>query len=499
MDQIIGKQSMLQMICSTVSQQVRTDPNLFQNTGELIVDQVLRAQWGFSGVINENMLVGNPNVTSLYAMDDALPYPFEWASYVLDDQRGNAGMNYTFNYSMSQDYIDQDPGSYVSFLNSENIRYFYDQYNIGQYGSIIDRFDFDNEKTVDLFAAYLDDLIEHFLFQNTTSEIIGMGTMLYKEINATYGFIAQTLPLQLASRVMASDLAAAGGSCTSYVVQSGLTTEQVTKVCNDVDFTNPNSLLILINATWYGGDYLTYVYDTYGFDAQTWAAFMDTSTDTTFGYMLEMTTLPSIAKQYSCHSSTNCTALELGALQWGSSGVTKNPAPEWSSTYVPTADTLAGWGDASWAPYNDVTRNPEYFFYAVNPDTQGTLDKKTAMRIVNGNQNFYGLMNKITCQSLMNAYYNKNSTITDLFQNYYRVSMPEFDLANFILSLRKDMQWRFFTNTYIQYTASELMFGYASNSADMLSQGSYYNGDNLGLDNFTSPIFHGVDGLMAST
>jgi hypothetical protein len=40
------------------------------------------------------------------------------------------------------------------------------------------------------------------------------------------------------------------------------------------------------------------------------------------------------------------------------------------------------------------------------------------------------------CQTLMIGYYNANATVTDGFQTYYGA---DFDLTNFIESLRKDI------------------------------------------------------------
>jgi hypothetical protein len=54
---------------------------------------------------------------------------------------------------------------------------------------------------------------------------------------------------------MASNLAASGNDCAFYVDQSTCPAEKTTLICNMVDFSDPSSLQLFINATWYGGEY----------------------------------------------------------------------------------------------------------------------------------------------------------------------------------------------------------------------------------------------------
>ena len=58
------------------------------------------------------------------------------------------------------------------------------------------------------------------------------------------------------------------------------------------------------------------------------------------------------AQWYDCISSYNCTGLELAAMQWGRTGVTKAsgifttalPIGIDENPYTPSSDTVAAWG-----------------------------------------------------------------------------------------------------------------------------------------------------------
>lgn len=141
-----GPQSMLTMIVNVLSQQIRTDPTLFQSSGTINVLEITQAQWGNCGPIYNNLLVGLPTTYSLANMDEVFSYPPEFGAYILDPIYGNSSQSYGFNITMSRDLLSADPTSFVSFLNSENMQYFYETYEIGEYDSLKQRFGFDNDK-----------------------------------------------------------------------------------------------------------------------------------------------------------------------------------------------------------------------------------------------------------------------------------------------------------------------------------------------------------------
>lgn len=116
-----------------------------------------------------------------------------------------------------------------------------------------------------------------------------------------------------------------------------------------VDFTSPPSLLYFLNSTWYDaawvttdeenmvypGEYQQWLMDTFGFTEAIYNAFYDSSTSTSFGAFLG-SALQEIADNYGClNGVSNCTGLDLGAIQWGAATVTKAPSDNWDKTYFP--------------------------------------------------------------------------------------------------------------------------------------------------------------------
>ena len=61
-----------------------------------------------------------------------------------------------------------------------------------------------------------------------------------------------------------------------------------------------------------------------------------------FGSQLK-TVCANVASKYACVNPANCTSAELVNLQWGSSGVTRNPVNV-DLYYTPESDTTADWG-----------------------------------------------------------------------------------------------------------------------------------------------------------
>ena len=65
------------------------------------IAQTLTSQWGFAGVTTGDYinLSGVPSVLSVADLNDDVPYPPEWAAYVLDPTRGNAAADALYNAS----------------------------------------------------------------------------------------------------------------------------------------------------------------------------------------------------------------------------------------------------------------------------------------------------------------------------------------------------------------------------------------------------------------
>lgn len=96
-----------------------------------------------------------------------------------------------------------------------------------------------------------------------------------------------------------------------------------------------------------------------GITTEQQTSFYDPSVTDSFGSVYAQA-LTEISAQYGCADAANCTSSELSGLQYGSLGVTQNPSDTWSSTYMPEADTVAGWGNSAWYPYGLWTEPVEY-------------------------------------------------------------------------------------------------------------------------------------------
>ena len=144
---------------------------------------------------------------------------------------------------------------------------------------------------VELFHSYLDELIEHFLQQNSTYgyDVIAMSELMAKNMNATVGYLARTLPITVASRVTAINIANDdSATCESFFTQAGvgLTEEQAEANCVDVDLSDPNQVRDWMNATWYKNDpqYMNDFAEKYGLDAKTSAQYFFFPMPGYFGY-----------------------------------------------------------------------------------------------------------------------------------------------------------------------------------------------------------------------
>ena len=159
-----------------------------------------------------------------------------------------------------------------------------------------------------------------------------------KHINETLSYLNETLPLDLATRVMASKIKASGNDCAFYFVQATVDPKDAVTICDGVDFTDPNTLKYYMNATWYGSydcpQAVAMIAKTGITQVQYYYFYFPAAAPLGFGAVLS-DTLNDIADNYNCardatcgKSSTdttvacNCTAEAISSLQWGSLGIT---------------------------------------------------------------------------------------------------------------------------------------------------------------------------------
>ena len=160
-----------------------------------------------------------------------------------------------------------------------------------------------------------------------------MSSLMNQNWQETVVYLNTTLPITLASRVLASSFAAGSTTCVDYWKAAGARNAKAEQYCDGVDITNPNGVYHFLNASWYSwseNDAKNLI----GCTTTQLENFYDTSDADSFGSAILAATTQ-ISTWYGCVSATNCTAQELTALQWGSYGVTNNPNPAWGQLYTP--------------------------------------------------------------------------------------------------------------------------------------------------------------------
>jgi len=84
-------------------------------------------------------------------------------------------------------------------------------------------FSFDNWTQVEMFNTYLDQMVDHFLLQNTTYDIIALSSLMDRNLNDTERYLEEQLPVNVASRVTTSLIQSNSLTCSSFFVVAGMT------------------------------------------------------------------------------------------------------------------------------------------------------------------------------------------------------------------------------------------------------------------------------------
>ena len=85
-------------------------PGLDMHGSSVDVPSASRSQWGFAGLTagDDISLSGVPLFYSIADLNADLPYPPEFAAFVMDPTRGNATKDYLLNYTTSRDDFNRD-------------------------------------------------------------------------------------------------------------------------------------------------------------------------------------------------------------------------------------------------------------------------------------------------------------------------------------------------------------------------------------------------------
>jgi len=121
--------------------------------------------------------------------------------------------------------------------------------------------------------------------------------------------------------------------------------------------------MVFVNQTWYSN--LTDTYDLFG-NAYQLYNFYDGSDPNSFQSALDKVCLQN-AEHFGCtRNTTNCTAAELAAMQWGSYSVTDNPRSNSTENdyYMPKSVTLFNWTHGY--PIPGIEEPLEYYYFTID-------------------------------------------------------------------------------------------------------------------------------------
>ena len=80
------------------------------------------------------------------------------------------------------------------------MRFFYQQYELGNYHAIKGLFHLDSRAQIDALHDYLDDMITDFLTQGSTYDNIVFGSLMQKALNQSLAQLERVLPLEVTAR-----------------------------------------------------------------------------------------------------------------------------------------------------------------------------------------------------------------------------------------------------------------------------------------------------------
>lgn len=219
MNLALGSGSMLLQIAATVYNRILLSPSLNQH-GKVKLEEVVPYQWGFSGITAgaDINLAGVTDFYSVAALNDQMPYPPEFFAYVMDPTRGASTSEYALNTTVSERDFSRDISELTTFLILDSVKEFYVAYESNDISTMYNHFQFKDWTQAEMFHSYLGELVDHFLVQNTTYDIIALASLMDLNLQNSYEYLAEQLPVNVAARVTASLIKAAGTTCVDYFV-----------------------------------------------------------------------------------------------------------------------------------------------------------------------------------------------------------------------------------------------------------------------------------------
>ena len=140
-----------------------------------------------------------------------------------------------------------------SLLNPDNIHELFLDFTYKRYDTIRKRFLLTSNDQVMALHAYLLDMIEKFLQQDEEYIAVAYAQILQRTMSNSWHDIDRVLPLELAARSIAYQVASNNYTCEDFMAQVPDYTMGDT-ICKRYNMTIPNKAKLYINATWYGAN-----------------------------------------------------------------------------------------------------------------------------------------------------------------------------------------------------------------------------------------------------
>jgi len=239
-----------------------------------------------------------------------------------------------------------------TLLNPDNMYQFYFNYNFDQDAIVTD---------TGLSLEQIEPMHKYLNYLGAQMGVSVYGTTIAKSADWGMHLLRVHLPLELATRSLALFNSLEGLDCGSYMRVAEIEQSSIDVACANYNFTNVTELKTFVNATWYND--FSSLEPLTGLTTKQVQAFYNPTTNASFQNVLDQID-QSNAEFFGCtQNTTNCTAEELAAKQWGSYSITNNPhkreEPEFY--YMPACTTLFGWTDNF--PIPGVTEPLEYAYY----------------------------------------------------------------------------------------------------------------------------------------
>jgi hypothetical protein len=256
MPNIVSENSILGYVTTNLSVTILNDADLGQHGFEIDGFLLTQIQWGSCAILGnpDISLASTPIIRSLgdFNIDTVFTTQPEFGFYVLNN---GGGAEDILDNEQVQVVFANDTSSYQTLLNPDNMRQFYTDYAGGSYDNIKTRFTLKSDTQVDFMHKYLEAMIKNFIQFGKEYEPSALGMLMAKSVNSSYALLEDNLPIELATRNLASNFNQNALNCHTYIDPVVTDTAQADSICDASSFTDVTQLLPFVAGMWYGTEY----------------------------------------------------------------------------------------------------------------------------------------------------------------------------------------------------------------------------------------------------